>query len=625
MNYLEEELFVTLKNDPSIFNFFQEEVFDGMWYWDIEQPENEWMNSSFWNTLGYDPNDMPHKSDAWQDIIYQDDLKVALYNFNEHCKNPNHKYDQTVRYLHKKGHTVWIRCVGVAIRDEFGVPKRMLGVHTNITDLKLKEDILDKSNKASGVGYWSLNTTDKVLNWSQVTKEIHDVEPNFEPSLEKAIFFYKEGASRDLITKAVENAINNAEPWDLELELITANGSTKWVRAIGHANFHNGVCLRVFGTFQDISERVILQKKLLLSEQTFRGNFENAATGMAIVDTEGVWKVVNQKVCDMLGYTEEELYQMTFTDVTHPDDFHIDVEGLEALSDINIDKYTNTKRYIHKDGSVVDIIFAASTIRDINNVILSYFAQIVDITEMKAYEAKIENLLDITAKQNTRLKNFAYIVSHNLRSHSGNFEMLLDLFLVEYPEFEKQEMFSMLKLASANLKDTIENLNEVIQIKNTDPDALEVLNLNDYIIKAFDSLVSLAERKNVKLINEVPTEHNIMGVPAYLDSILLNFISNAIKYSRDNVNSILKITSKVNNKTIQISFEDNGLGIDLKKQKKKLFGMYKTFHGNEDSRGIGLFITKNQIENIGGKIEVISKVNEGSTFIVTLLRPVDGL
>ena len=145
-NYLKKELYELIKTDSKIFDFIQTSSLDGLWYWDIEKPENEWMNKKFWTTLGYDPKKMPHKSEAWQDIINQDDLNLALDNFNKHCEDPNHPYDQTVRYTHKNGSTVWIRCRGLAIRDDNNKPIRMLGAHHDVTDLKNAELELKKLN-----------------------------------------------------------------------------------------------------------------------------------------------------------------------------------------------------------------------------------------------------------------------------------------------------------------------------------------------------------------------------------------------------------------------------------------------------------------------------------------------
>jgi PAS domain S-box-containing protein len=138
-NYLKTELYELIKKDESIFDFIQESSLDGLWYWDLQNPENEWMNAKFWTVLGYNPEEMPHKSSSWQNIINQDDLKVAIDNFTKHCENPNHPYDQIVRYTHKNGSTVWIRCRGLAIRDENGKPIRMLGAHQDISEIKRSE------------------------------------------------------------------------------------------------------------------------------------------------------------------------------------------------------------------------------------------------------------------------------------------------------------------------------------------------------------------------------------------------------------------------------------------------------------------------------------------------------
>ena len=146
--YLKKELYELIRTDESIFDFIQESALDGLWYWDLENPENEWMNARFWTVLGYNPDEMPHKSGAWQNIINQDDLKVATENFTKHCENPNHPYDQIVRYTHKNGSTVWIRCRGLAIRDKSGNPFRMLGAHQDISEIKRTEQelIIAKEN-----------------------------------------------------------------------------------------------------------------------------------------------------------------------------------------------------------------------------------------------------------------------------------------------------------------------------------------------------------------------------------------------------------------------------------------------------------------------------------------------
>jgi PAS domain S-box-containing protein len=143
-NYLKSELYQLMAKDSEIFEFIQQGSLDGIWYWDIEKNDNIWMSPKFWEVLGYDPAERLHFASEWQEIIFQDDLALALDNFNRHCENPNHPYDQIVRYRHGNGSTVWIRCRGLAIRDELGRAIRMLGAHTDITEIKYKEEQVEK-------------------------------------------------------------------------------------------------------------------------------------------------------------------------------------------------------------------------------------------------------------------------------------------------------------------------------------------------------------------------------------------------------------------------------------------------------------------------------------------------
>ncbi|MCR9099939.1 MAG: PAS domain-containing protein [bacterium] len=146
-HYLKQELHDLIQSDQGIFEFLQEASLDGLWYWDLNDPEQEWMSPKFWTTLGYDPTEMPHTARSWQNLINPDDLELAKQNLAAHLADPSHPYDQEVRYRHKKGYTVWVRCRGMAIRDKNGHPIRMLGAHNNITRLKETEIRLQKENR----------------------------------------------------------------------------------------------------------------------------------------------------------------------------------------------------------------------------------------------------------------------------------------------------------------------------------------------------------------------------------------------------------------------------------------------------------------------------------------------
>jgi PAS domain S-box-containing protein len=224
MHYLESELVALIKTKESIFDFIGDTVLDGVWYWNLEKPEDEWMNRRFWVNLGYDPDTMPHSSSSWQSLIFPEDLAQSEELLKAHLADASVPYDLIVRYRHFKGTTSWIRFRGTAIRDEEGTPIRMLGIHTNITELIDKNSILDECNSAADIGYWYLDIASQNLFWSDVTRRIHEVPDDFEPNVNQAINFYLEGESREKISAAVEQTILDGMGYDLKLQIKTFNG-----------------------------------------------------------------------------------------------------------------------------------------------------------------------------------------------------------------------------------------------------------------------------------------------------------------------------------------------------------------------------------------------------------------
>ena len=240
----------------------------------------------------------------------------------------------------------------------------------------------------------------------------------------------------------------------------------------------------------------------------------------------------------------------------------------------------------------------------------------MDITNLKQKEEQLRNLINITAIQNKKLINFAHIVSHNLRSHSANFSMLLDFLIKEQVPSEKERILNMLSSASDNLLDTLENLNEVVDISTNVNLEKKSLNLSEGIERVRQNLSAFLEKNKVEIINTIDTGLKVKSVPAYLESIILNLITNAVKYSNPLQSPKIILEASKTEKGVTFLIQDNGLGIDLDRYGDKIFGMYKTFHNNKDARGLGLYIIKNQIEAMDGYIQVESSVGKGSIFKV---------
>ncbi len=243
-----------------------------------------------------------------------------------------------------------------------------------------------------------------------------------------------------------------------------------------------------------------------------------------------------------------------------------------------------------------------------------------NIDQTKRKEKELRTSFEFMEYQNKRLQNFAYMVSHNLRSHVNNLQYLVRMYDELEEADEKREVFIHINTISDSLSTTIQHLNEVVKIESDIkqeklPIFIEPVFKN--VIKALESNIEQAE---AVIIHDFSACPSVNYIPAYLESIIHNFITNSIKYRHPGRQPVVSCKSDIIDDHAYLIFEDNGMGIDLKRYGNKLFGMYQTFHDHNDSKGIGLFITRNQVEALGGSIEVISEVGVGTTFKVKLSR-----
>lgn len=230
--------------------------------------------------------------------------------------------------------------------------------------------------------------------------------------------------------------------------------------------------------------------------------------------------------------------------------------------------------------------------------------------------ATFKPVTDIMTDQNQRLQQFAHIVAHNLRSHSGNLELMLRM-LRESDDLAEKELFlCQIENISSSLSETIHNLTEVIRVNGLTSRGKVVTELGCVIKNALNTLQADLDQSGAKVFISEYGWQELDCEPAYLDSIVLNLLCNAIKYRHPDRIPEIRIETTLAGTHKQLKISDNGLGIDLELYGDKLFGLYKTFHKNKDARGVGLFITKSQVEAMGGRIWVESTPGVGSQFTV---------
>ncbi|PJJ83245.1 sensor histidine kinase [Mucilaginibacter auburnensis] len=422
----------------------------------------------------------------------------------------------------------------------------------------------------------------------------------------------------------------------MEKRYIHKNGNIIYaLLAVALVKSKNGDPLYFISQVNDITQLKTLEFALKESVDKMK-SIQNASTRVGVVETDlnGLIRVFNTGAENLLGYTSQEV-----VDLHSPLLFHNKTEiaerkshlaqlysrpiiGLEALV-INLKTNafeTQEWNLVRKDGSEFAVQTTVTPVKNADNDVVGYLFIFFDITLLKDAEQEVKTLLDVTREQNNRLLNFAHIVSHNLRSHSGNIGMVLELMQEETPESTQNEFYPLLQKASNNLTDTIAHLNEIVLMSTGVEKSMVFLNLAEYVDRALLNIQAIILENNAVVKNEVEKEVFVRAVPAYLESIILNLLTNALKYKSPFRSPIINISAIADDTHVSIVVKDNGSGIDLKLHGNKLFGMYKTFHGNRDARGIGLFITKNQVEAMGGSIEVASKINVGTVFTIYLQK-----
>ena len=491
-----------------------------------------------------------------------------------------------------------------------------------VTESHRDKELITRAMDVARIGGWEVDLVNNSIYWSKVTKEIHEVEQDYIPNLEEGINFYKEGEDREMITALVSEAIANGTAWDTELRIITAKGNEKWVHAKGEAELINGKCVRLLGTFQDIDERKRMELKTQAVSERLGIATEAANIGIwdwDLVNNELVW---SDEMYSIYGIHKSDFSgtNEAFEAALHPDDKIMIQEEGARLASSGENEFNTEFRVIWPNGKVRIIRSMGHIQRDAEGNMKKMVGANWDITESRDSEKRLKDLLSITTEQNDSLMNFAHIVSHNLRSHSSNLSMLTTFLDTEKDTEERERLIKMLLEASESLDETVAHLTEVVQVKTEAADKIKDINLYDSLNAVMKNLSIMIEEEGASCEMNVANNINIKAIPAYLDSIFLNLFTNSLKYSSPERKLKLHINARAQGNKVHVSFKDNGQGIDLERHGSKIFGMYKTFHKHKDAKGIGLFITKNQIEAMQGKIEVESAIDEGTTFHLTFKR-----
>ena len=240
--------------------------------------------------------------------------------------------------------------------------------------------------------------------------------------------------------------------------------------------------------------------------------------------------------------------------------------------------------------------------------------------QLRENELKYKLLSKELQTKNQDLRQFTYILSHNLRSHIAKIQGLV--FLLNKRNNDKEENQSFLQIITeevAGLDEVIKDLNQILSIQNTLNEAIEFIDFHTLLKQIKKVLSNEIKESGVLITTDFSAYSGVITIKSYFYSIIYNLLSNAIKYRSTNRQSTIHFKTTSDKLFVCLSVKDNGMGIDLEKNKEKVFSLYKRFHGNKiPGKGMGLNLVKVQAESLGGRVELESKVNQGSEFKIYL-------
>jgi PAS domain S-box-containing protein len=486
-------------------------------------------------------------------------------------------------------------------------------------ELLRKNQLLNFAEKITMMGNWQVDVVNNTEKWSANLFHIYGVEENTEIT-PNTYFSFVHPDDKEKVAKHQQNINKNKKFTSLMHRIKLRDGTIKTILNLAEVITDNlGNIIEIVGTCQDVTAQ-------RMAENKFRGLLESAPDAMVIVNEKGKIQLINKQAEKLFGYSAEELFQKP-VEILIPERF----AGNQKNTALRDSIFSNPKTMgmgegkelfgINKKGNEIPIQISLSPLQTEEGLLVS--AAIRDISAQKSAERKIiqakeklEILTQHLSGQNKQLADFAHITSHNLRSPVSNLNALLHLYDISESEEDKKELFEKFELVISHLTSTLNTLIEALKTRRDSVKELEILDFKGVLNKTKEIISGQIIKTDSIITSDFSKMPEIEYHKTYLESIFLNLVTNAIKYRSPDRNPEIHIETEIVNDKIKLTIRDNGLGIDLVRHGHKLFGLNKTFHRHPDAKGVGLYLTKIQIETMGGSIYATSEVNKGTVFTI---------
>jgi PAS domain S-box-containing protein len=489
-------------------------------------------------------------------------------------------------------------------------------------EIKESNEKYDIVAKATSDTIWDWKIQEDSINWNKGIESVFGYKQEEVGKTSKWWFdkIHPEDSIRMSI-KLYSFIEQKTEKWQDQYRFRCSDGTYKYVLDRGFLlKDENGRAIRMIGAIQDITKQKEEEQRLKLLETVITQSKDSILITEANSINGKIPKIVyvNPAFLQMSGYHSNEIIGKS-TNIfnkgpnSDSDELKKLLRAIKNEEECLIETISYTK---HKEEYWVR--FSMIPIFNNEGVISHWISIQRNITDEKKLETEKEHLIRELTQNNKDLKQFSYITSHNLRAPLSNLIGLLNLtedIPIENPELK--EILAGFSKSTHLLNETINDLVKVIIIKDNPSMQKEEVSLKEVFENVFSQLSFQIElhKPIIKLkFDRVPL---LNTNKAYIESILLNLLTNSIKYKSENRKLKISITAEQIDHQAILTFKDNGIGIDIERNRDKIFGLYQRFHNYPDSKGLGLYLVKSQVETMGGTISIESEVNKGTTFTIT--------
>jgi PAS domain S-box-containing protein len=598
----------------------------GIWEWNIVSNQTRWAGKVF-EIFQLSAKTFEKAYEKYLQLVHPEDRITMAHAVQQALESNTKDYFLEHRIVRPDGQQRWLEVSAKIKRNRKGDAIVMAGFVQDITDRKdaerdredwkARHELISTS---AGLVIYDYDIPSGNIIWSGNSEELLGYRPAELGDIARwESLIHPE--DRERAYALLEKAQSQKKAYDVYYRFQKKNGEYCYMHDRGFfVAGLDGKAERMLGMMNDVTQRFKAEESLKESESRFRLLQQASFGGIGLHD-KGKILDCNQGLCDITGYSYQELIGSNGLDLVAPEwrDFVYEkiISGYDKTYDVEGIRKDGSKYFLEIRGK--NIPLNGKTIR---------VTEFRDITERKRNEEKIDeqNKKLISAAEELRRKNhqlqeFTQIVSHNLRSPVGNILTLANFYENASNEQEKNEYVALLKESGSTTLTMLNELNEILKIKqdkNIPKQDIQFEKILHQVTSMLTARITEVKAQITFNFSRAPVMHY---PPIYMESILLNLLDNALKYHSPNrlpQVSLETYTDDAGN--VILAVHDNGLGINLERYRHQVFKLRKTFHTHPESRGIGLFMIKNQVEAMGGSITLESVENEGTTFFVNFSK-----